>query len=376
MHKPILLLFGGISSEHEVSVITGLQVLEHVDLASYEPHVIYVDKTGRPFHLRKFTNRKQFLSARRDEIAFGKDKKGGFVKLGGWGGTKIYPYAAYLAFHGGSGEGGVLQGFLEALEIPFTSPDQEAAAIAMNKELTKLAMRSADIQVLPSLSFYANDVRKHVEEFCRKAVKELGLPLVVKPVHLGSSIGIRIASTDVELEKFILEAAFIDKEILVEPCLVSFVEYNCSVRRINGKLEASEIEKPISRDEILSFADKYERGGKKSGAGMASSARELPAKIGQELKLLIQDTAKQAFVACRAKGMIRIDFMHANGKLYLTEINPIPGSMAFYLWEASGIPFKQQITDLIEQAVIDAQSSASFRLEYKSNIIEQFLSSD
>ena len=126
-------------------------------------------------------------------------------------------------------------------------------------------------------------------------------------MHFGSSIGIKVARTSVELEKYLLEAAFIDREILVEKYLTNFSEYNCAVRLIDGKLEVSEIERPLSHDEILSFADKYQRGSKKTGGspahqaggGMASLQRELPAKISPTLKTEIESAAKKAFIACR-----------------------------------------------------------------------------
>jgi len=151
------------------------------------------------------------------------------------------------------------------------------------------------------------------------------------------------------------------------------------VRAVNGTIETSEIERPVSKDEILSFADKYQRGAKKTGgaSGMASLNRELPAKIDEKTQRAIQDMAKKIFVACACKGMVRIDFMlTADKELFLTEVNPIPGSMAFYLWEASGIPFKQQISDLIEQAVRDETQTASTHLDYETDIIEKFVGTE
>jgi D-alanine-D-alanine ligase len=159
---------------------------------------------------------------------------------------------------------------------------------------------------------------------------------------------------------------------LIEKFIKNFTEYNVAVRKVNGKIETSEIEKPISSDEILSFADKYQRGGKKTG-GMASLLRELPAKISKTLEKEIKQLAVDVFKAIRGKGMIRIDFMVQNKNIYVTEVNPIPGSMSFYLWEASGISFKQQITDLIEQSIIDNEERLSKRLEYKTDIIEKFV---
>lgn len=377
MKKHILVMFGGISPEHEVSVITGLQIIEAIDKTIYEPHALYFDKKGTPFYIPSLNNRKQFLSIKRKNVSFGRDANGGYINISGIINNKIYPYAAYLGFHGGLGEGGAIQGMLETLGIAYTSPSQEASVVAMNKQLTKEQVTAAGINVVSGKNIFAEDIRLNSNNISQSLIEELNLPLIIKPVHLGSSIGIKVARSQVELEKYLLEAAFIDREVLVEKFLNDFVEYNCSVRLVNDQVETSEIEKPKSKDEILSFADKYQRGGKKvGGSGMASLARELPAAIPLELKTQIQEAAKRAFIACRCKGMVRIDFMHTkNGDLYLTEINPIPGSMAFYLWEATGIAFKQQISDLIEQSVKDLQSMRSAEMDYRTDIIEKFVAS-
>jgi len=376
MTKPVLIVFGGLSPEHEVSIITGLQVLESIDRNQYRPIVIYIDKHGAIFCLPNLRDRHGFLTATRKLITFGRNAKGGFIRTNGMFGKKMYPYAAYLALHGGPGESGPVQGFFEVTGVPFTSASQESSVLMMNKQLTKQVVSGVGVEVVPGISMRSSEIRAGADRCAKNTASKLGLPVIVKPVHLGSSIGIAVARTEVELEKALLEAAFIDTEILVEKFLPSFVEYNCAVRSVSGKLEASEVERPLSKDEILSFADKYERGGKKTGgdSGMASLSRELPAKIDADLKHLIQETAKKAFLACRTKGMVRADFMYtADKNLYLTEINPIPGSMAFYLWEASGISFTQQISDLIEGALYDKEHDP-MPLEYKTAIVEKFVS--
>lgn len=375
MSKPVLIMFGGISPEHEVSVISGLQIVENIDRNLYEPHTIYITKTGNLEYIHNLQNRKQFPRSKRTMVTFGHNDQGGYLKLSGLLGKRIYPYSVYLAFHGGQGEGGGVQGLLETLNLPHTSTPQESAAITMNKQLTKEQVGLVGIQTVPGLSFFSSDIKKNPTAIAKQIKTKLGLPVILKPVHLGSSIGIKIAKNISQLEQYLLESAHLDHEILIEKYLTGFTEYNCAVRLINGKLQSSEIEKPLSKDEILSFADKYERGSKKTGGGMASLQRELPAKIPLDLKNKIQVEAKKAFFACRCKGMVRIDFMLTkDGKIYLTEINPIPGSMAFYLWEATGIPFKQQITDLIEQSIKDHQSLSTQTLDYQTNIVEKFVS--
>lgn len=372
--KPVLVLFGGVSAEHEISIITGLQALERIDTSVYTPHVVYVTKKGAMCYLPGLASRKGFLTAAQKQVSFGKDEQGGYMEVEGAFGKKIYPYAAYFAFHGGTGEGGAYAGLMETCGIPFTAAGQEGSIIAMNKWLTKEALRDSGIRVVEGMRFFDSFMRERAGEHAKSAVAKLGLPLIVKPAHLGSSIGIEVARTDVELEKALLTAAFTDSEVVVEKYLEGFTEYNCAVRLVNGVVETSPIERPIAKDEILSFADKYERGSKKTGTGMASLSRELPANIPAELKSEVEAAAKTAFIACRMKGMARIDFMHHEGTLYLTEINTIPGSMSFYLWEAAGETFETQIATLIEQAVRDRDAANARVLDYSTDVVKKFVS--
>ncbi len=373
MKKNIAVCFGGVSPEHEVSVITGLQVMEQIDRDLFEPFAIYFTKEG----LLKFQDIKKRHDFKVDGgkiVNFAKDEKGVYFIGSTPLAKRVYVDSAYLAFHGGYGEAGPVQGFFETLELPFTSPPLEASAISMNKQLTRQVLSQNTINVVRGVSVFSDDVLKDPDVTMQKVKKEIGLPAIIKPVHLGSSIGINVAKKEVELKKFLLEAAHVDSEILVEKLLVNFVEYNCSVRAVDGKLEASEVERPIKSDEILSFADKYQKGGNKKAAGMASLVRELPAKIPVSLKDKIQKIAREVFKATRCKGLVRIDFMvTSDNEVYVTEVNPIPGSMAFYLWEASGVSFTKQITDLIEQSIVDFKSKVGKKLDYQSDIVEKFV---
>lgn len=372
MAKPLVIIaFGGVSAEHEVSVVTGLQALEKVDTARYTPYAVYINKNGEALAYPKLRNRKGFSSQKPVGVSFGRDAQGAYVKEEGMFGTKRYPRAMYMAFHGGTGESGPMQGLCEAIGLPYTSSGIEGATVTMNKALGKEVLNAYGLPVVEGVTVRAQDL-----DTAKASIqKTLTLPVIIKPAHLGSSIGISIAKTEDELERHLMSALQMDSEVVVERLLSGFKEYNCSVRLVNGKLEASEVESPVAKDEILSFADKYQRGGGKKSSGMASLNRELPAHITTELRERIQSTAKHAFVALRCKGMVRIDFMYtaSDDALYITEVNPIPGSMAFYLWEASGIPFTQQITDLVEQAVVDMETSKRQRLDYRSDIIEKFI---
>ena len=372
MRKPLLIVFGGISPEHEVSVVTGLQTFEKVDITRYDPLALFIDKQGSIHALPSLTSRHQFFITQKTSVTFGRDDRGGFISFGGMIQKKIYPHAAYLCLHGGMGEGCGIQVLLESVGITFTSSGVEGSVIAMNKALTKEVLRSSEVPVLPFVRLFSNEVRQDLPRILAQVSHLLSFPVIVKPAHLGSSIGITVAKSTDDLERSLLEASFIDTEILIEPFLTSITEFNCAVKCIEDQVITSPIERPIPHDDILSFADKYERGGKKSG--MASLTREVPAKISTKESTLIADIARRAFIACRLKGMARIDFMQdADGALFLTEVNSIPGSMAFYLWEAAGLAFQEQITELVEQAVRDATGDVSRRMDYETDIITHFV---
>ncbi len=374
--KNIAVLFGGVAPEHEVSIITGLQVIEKIDRKCFSPYSIKLSQEGDFYYYPALAKKKDFLKIKPKKINFGKDEKGAFfVPLKGLIRKKIYLDAAYLAFHGGLGESGQIQGFFEILNLPYTSPAVESSAISMNKALTKEVLERHGIATAAWARVFSAQVRKGPDKLLSEILKILKFPLIVKPVHLGSSIGVKVVNTRVELKKSLLEASFMDSEILVEKFLKKPIEYNVSVRTVNGKIEASEVERPISEDEILSFKDKYQKGGKKT-SGMASLNRELPAKIKSSLARSLKEIAVKVYKLTRASGVIRVDMMlDRNQKILVTEVNPIPGSMAYYLWEASGVSFKDQITNLINEAIRLHKERIEKRLIYESDIVEKFVNS-
>lgn len=370
----VIIIFGGNSPEHDVSVITGLQIVENIDRNKYIPHAVLLTKDNQFLYYPNLINRKNYLKIKPKKVHFeNTDGRPVMSFTSSFRKVEIIVDAAYLAFHGGNGESGQIQGYLEILDIPYTSSTVEGAAITMNKAVTRDILKANSIDVVKGIHILTHEIKENLETVSKKVTDELGLPVILKPAHLGSSIGINIAKTLVQLKKHLLEASFLDTEIVVEDLLSDFKEYNISVREVNGEIETSEIEKPLSQDEILSFADKYQRGGKKTG-GMASLNRELPARISKQLRAELQQRAMHVYKVCRCKGLVRVDFMVADkGKIYVTEVNPIPGSMSYYLWEASGVSFTQQITDLIEQAIMDYKKTSGQRINYQSDIVEKFI---
>ncbi len=367
--KNILIFIGGKSPEHEVSVITGLQVLENIDRKKYIPFLIYISKDGVFWNIENAKNRKDFLSKNREEVSFGfcqKELKPFFKNI--YSSEKISIDCAINCLHGGVGECGGMAGFFESLNIPFSSTSVESSVLSMNKDLSK---KISKVNVVDSETFLSSDLKNDFVGSLNKC-KNLGLPVIIKPVHLGSSIGIKVAKNEIELELFLKEVLFLDDQIMVEKFLENIVEYNCSAKKINGLIYVSEVENPISSSGILSFSEKYQKGGKKSASGMASLVRNLPAKIPKELRVEIQDMTKNIYKNLKCKGVVRIDFIYSNDKLYFNEINPIPGSLSYYLWETEGISFKDQISENIEQSIKDFDLNSS-NFIYKTDIIKKFI---
>lgn len=378
--KQIAILCGGQSYEHEVSIITGIQVAEAIDRSQYQPLLIYFDKNNVAYLQPSFKTRQDFKGSKGTVVSFIKTNHAVLLQEQTFFHKQHTIDACYLAFHGGTGESGGLQGMLEVLGLPFTSASSEGSVIAMNKALTKEVLKQSNVSVLPWLSVFATEYYADKEAVLDKVKQTFTLPVIIKPVHLGSSIGIEIAHTEVELEKFLTIATRLDQEVLVEPALKDFTEYNISLRDIVTGLEFSPIEEPKRGSEILTFADKYTRGSKKAGGkagggGMELSDRTVPAKIPDSLAADIKTLAEQVYRATRLSGLVRIDFMYHENTLYCTEINPIPGSMSFYLWEPAGEQFSEQITKLIDAALTRHRDQIEI-VPYESDIVEKFLATN
>jgi len=377
--KNVLILFGGKSAEHEVSIITGLQVLENIDREKYNPLAIYLNKKNTMYFLPGLKSRQGFFKVKREKVVLANEGKGPYIKSGSFIKKKIFIDAAYLTFHGGTGEDGSIQGMFNVLDTPYTSPGVESSAVSMNKFITKLLVKKKGVPVLAGKSVYRWDLKSKKEKcvLVEETKKKLGFPLILKPAHLGSSIGIEIIKNETQLKKQLNAASFIDEEILLEKYLPDFEEFNCSAIKVDTKIELSEIERPIKEDELLSFADKYSKGGgKKTKGGMAGLVRELPAKIDKKLEEKIKNLTRSVYKTLRCTGLVRIDFMvdKKTDKIYFTEINTIPGSMSFYLWEAKGLTFEEQITRSIEEAVKRQEFRNKLNLEYETDIVEKFVS--
>ena len=362
--KQLGVIFGSRSCEREVSIISAVQMMRHADTEKYDVIPVYIDEHGgwytgeslmdmnsyRPFDPTRKGIKKVFLDMTPGSGALLSVEK----SKGLWGKTELVAVARVDVFvivmHGMNGEDGTLQGMMELANIPYTSAGVGSSALGMDKILMKQFFRGGDLPVLPSLWFTRTEFENDPGDVCIRVEKELGFPVYTKPANLGSSIGVSRADNQEELREA-LELAFeYDRRVLVEKGLNNPIELNCSVLGYDDDVQASPIEMPVSNGKFLDFGDKYlAEGGSK---GMASLHRVLPAPIEEELREKIQETSERIFRMMDCRGVVRIDYMYdrEGDEIYITEINTIPGSLAFYLWEYSGLSYGSLIDRLVNLA--------------------------
>jgi len=255
-----------------------------------------------------------------------------------------------VVMHGLNGEDGTLQGMLELANLPYTSTGVAGSAIGMDKIMMKQFFKGADLPVLPGTWYTRSMWETGKAAILEDVESKLGYPVFVKPANLGSSIGVSRADDREGLEDSLDLAFDYDRRVLVEKGLDKPIELNCSVLGYDDDVEASPIEMPISAEKFLDFKEKYLASG--GSKGMASLHRILPAPIPDELRDRIQTLSCDIFRMMDCKGVVRIDYMwdRNSDEIYITEINTIPGSLAFYLWENAGVKYSQLIDRMVQCA--------------------------
>ena len=355
-------LFGSRSVEHDVSIVTAVQAMAAMDRAKYEVIPIYVTKEGRWLtgealaHLDTYRDPQGLKPALRAYLS-PEPQDGVLVQPRSWGQRLLRQVqelrldVAFPCMHGTHGEDGTLQGLLELANVPYVGTGVVGSAVGMDKIMMKAAFAAAGLPLLPYRWFRRSQWECGPEAMLAEIKRNLAYPLFVKPANLGSSIGISQARNRDELEAALAIAAQYDRRLLVEQALEGAIEINCSVLG-NDDPQPSVCEQPVPWAEFLSYEDKYLRGGGKA-AGMASIDRRIPAPIPDELAQRIQAAAVTAFRATDCAGVARVDLLvdEANGAFYVNEINTIPGSLSFYLWEASGLSYPELIDRLIALAL-------------------------
>ena len=401
--------FGGKSVEHEISVITMNQAINSLNPEKYEIVPIYISKTGEMYtgddllDLYSFRDMEVLLKRCYRVSVIRNGKQVQVVRTPApWIGKRVLNTidVAFPIVHGTNCEDGTVAGFLNLLDLPYVGPDIMASSIGMDKILQKKVLRASGLPVVDFVAFYSMDYIKEEEKILKQVSEELSFPVIVKPGNLGSSVGIKKASNAAELEEAIEFAMEFADRIIVEKAVTDLKEINCAVIGNISNSETSVCEEPIFSDEILSYTDKYIGDGKSSGGtisggkvmggkvagaklgGMKSGAKtgnsnsqfankKIPADISKEKSEEIQNLTKEVFKVLGCSGFARVDYLidTKTDKVYVNEINTIPGALSFYLWEATGKTFEDKLDQAIDVALKRYREREALTFSYDQNIL-------
>ncbi|MBZ0306992.1 MAG: D-alanine--D-alanine ligase, partial [Anaerolineae bacterium] len=373
-------IFGSRSVEHDVSIVTATQVIKALHPAKYNVIPIYIARDGIWYTGPNLTELKNFTIDNIADLAGTKEthlspstRYAGIITppVAGRLGKNDFKEldVAFPVIHGSHGEDGTLQGLFEMANLPYVGAGVLASAIANDKVMTKTILKASGLPVLDKfVQFTRREWLENRQQILEK-VEEIGFPAFVKPVTLGSSIGIARVEDRDKAALHIDIAANLDRQVLVEQGVVgNMVEINCAVMG-NEEVRASTLEQPVTYEEYLTFGQKYMGD---ASAGMKSQERIIPAPLDDGLTLKIKETAVTTFKAIRGRGTARIDFLLSkdSSQFWVNEINTLPGSLAFYLWEPEGLSPTAICDELIQLALDEHREKRRTTYDYKSGLIE------
>ncbi|MDD2962087.1 MAG: D-alanine--D-alanine ligase [Muribaculaceae bacterium] len=378
MKTNIGVFFGGRSTEHEISVISASQAMSAINKDKYDVTPIYISKQGKWYTgdaLLDISNYKdtQSLLAKVEEV----------YMIPNYGDYNLYKTKKALfgsnvltkldvvipVLHGSNGEDGIFEGVLESIGIPFAGCNTLSSANGMDKITMKMVMQACDIPVVDYVWFTDKQWFAQRDQLISTIEEKIGYPVIVKPANLGSSVGIGRAIDREQLIEKIDNAEIYSTRIIVEDMIEDLQEINCSVLGDCDDYQSSVCEEPIKSGEILSYEDKY-MGGSKGAKGMQASQKRIPADLPDEVTKRIQFLAGETFRVLSCHGVSRVDVIidRKTSNIYVNEINTIPGSLSFYLWEATGISFDKLMDKLVELALKRKRENGMKTVSYDHNI--------
>lgn len=380
-------IFGGESVEHEVSIITAVQAMEFLDKDKYEAIPIYIDKkrnwyTGsqlkemeiyRDFDLLKRYAKKVCLIKKDGRFCL-QQINGLFKKVV----TDLD--IAFPIVHGKGVEDGTLAGLLEQIGIPFVGPKVMGASIGQDKVVQKQLLKANNLPVVDYTWFYDYEYQNKKEEIVA-GIEKLGLPVIVKPALLGSSIGIEVVKTLDKLDEAINEAIKYDTKILVEKLVPNPLEVDCAVLGNYERVETSLIGEMITDNDFLTFEDKYISSGGKKGkmpakktSSISTSGFEIPASLDDKMKEEIYDLSKKAFRALNLSGVTRFDFLvdKKAKKVYINEPNTIPGCLAFFFFTPMGKEYTDLLDEMITLSIKEFKHEKTKVTSFESNVLATY----
>lgn len=388
--KSIAVIFGGRSTEHDVSIVTAIgSIIKPLrSLGGYDIHPVYIAKNGAWYCDQKLANIDLYSSgsitnfirgSKPITLQFGDGLS--LVKTTGLTGRKITKKIdiVFPAMHGTHGEDGELMGLLEMAGVPYVGCDMVSSAIAMDKVLAKQIVEADSVPVSKYIDLRRDTYNQKSKAIIEEITKTLTYPMFIKPAHLGSSIGIGRATNDKELENAIEVATYYDEKVIVEEEVQNLIEVTLPIIG-NEELQVALLERPlINVDEFFDFETKYMHGGKKGTAktGVKNGARgysELPAKIDKKLYDKAILTAKRAYRILGCSGIARIDMLidQKTGTVYFNEANPLPGSLYQHNWRAAGVSPADLVQKLIHLAEERHAKKAINETSFATNFLKQF----
>ena len=381
-------IFGGESVEHEVSIISAIQAMNKMDSEKYEIIPIYITKdrqwyTGEMLkEIETYSDLSLIKRYAKNVVLY--EKNGHFILQNkrGFKQTVKEIDMAFPIVHGTNVEDGVLQGYLESIGIPFVGGDVYSSVVGQDKLFMKEIFESQNIPVCKYIWFYDNEYEEDSDSILSD-IKELGYPVIVKPATLGSSVGIKTAANQEEVKVAVEDAIKYDHKIVVEKVVENLMEVNISVLGNYENQQVSAIEQVISSNKFLTYEDKYIGSSKSKGKlgskfktskGMVSANRIIPAPLDDNMKEEVEQVAIDAFKALGSSGVVRIDFLidTKSKKVYINEVNNIPGSLSFYLWEPIGKEYTELLDDMINIGIRDYKKRVAKTHSFDTNILKGF----
>ncbi len=365
--RNVLVFFGGKSCEHDVSIITGVLTVNSINKELFNAIPIYVDKSGEWYTAEFLKDIEWFKNKNLNKLTkvtliSGEDTLYSIHK------SKIKPIAkiavAINCVHGLNGEDGTISGYLKMCNIPFASPDLFASSLSIDKDYTKVFLSGINVDKLPYVRIFKSSYYQKKQLTINMLEKKFGYPVIVKPCNLGSSIGITLAKSDEELLSGLDKAFTYDDKVIVEKAITGFREINCAAYKSGDKIIVSECEEPITANDILSFNDKYL--GSKSGA-----CKNFPADIPNEVSKKIKAITEKVYRKGDFVGVVRIDYLLLDSKVYLNEINSVPGSLAYYLFCDSVKDFSNMLTELLNEGIRKQIRENNRNFNFESNLLRE-----
>ena len=380
MKTNVAVFFGGRSVEHEISVISALQAINAFDKEKYNIIPVYISKQGRWYtgdnllEIRNYRDMKK-ITENAEEV-FMRPEYGDYnlykAKTGLFSNKNAVVAEIHVVIpvlHGTNGEDGIFEGVLETIGIPFAGCNTLSSANGMDKITMKMILRESGVPVVDYVWFTDRQWLSSKDPLINEVESKLRYPVIVKPANLGSSVGIGKASNREELIAKIDNAEKFSQRIIVEHMIEKLKEINCSVLGDADEHQSSVCEEPIKTGDFLSYEDKY-MGGSKTTAGMQASDKRIPADLPESMSEEIRRMAGETFRVLSCHGVSRVDVMvdEKDNSIYVNEINTIPGSLSFYLWEASGITFPQLMDRLVQLALKRKRAIDRKTFTYDQNI--------